>query len=68
MELKDFVARAITQITEGVVEAQKNLGPTGARVNPRLRQLLPQGEKNFASAGWAQSEVGNPVLMVKAIR
>jgi len=64
MELKQFVAQTLTQITEGVIEAQKNLHPTGARVNPRMRQLLPQGEKNYASIGWAQSEGGNPVLMV----
>ena len=64
MELRDFVAQAITQITEAVIEAQKNLHPTGARVNPRMRQLLPQGEKNFASVGWAEGESGNPVLMI----
>lgn len=64
MELRDFVAQAITQITEAVIEAQNNLRPTGARVNPRMRQLLPQGEKNYASLGWAEGESGNPVLMI----
>lgn len=65
MELKEFVAQALTQITEGVAGAQVNLHSSGARVNPRLRSLLPQGEKNFASVGWADGESGNPVLMVK---
>lgn len=65
MELKDFVAQALTQITAGVVEAQGNLHVLGARVNPRLRNVLPQGEKNFASLGWAEGGGGNPVLMVK---
>ena len=65
VELKDFVAQALTQITEGVAEAQENLHSSGARVNPRLRNVLPQGDKNFASLGWADGEGGNPVLMVK---
>ena len=64
MELKDFVAQAITQITHGVISAQNNLHPTRARVNPKIHQLLPQGERNYASIGWAQSNGGNPILMV----
>ena len=64
MELREFVAQALTQITEGVIEAQKNLHPTGARVNPLMRHLLPKGEKNYPALGWAEGEGGNPVLMV----
>ena len=64
MELREFVSMALTQITEGVVEAQKNLEATGARVNPTLRHLLPKGEKNYPSVGWAEGEGGNPVQMV----
>ncbi len=64
MELKDFVAQAIVQITEGVIEAQTTLHATGARDNARMRQLHPQGERKYASVGWAEGESGNPVLMV----
>jgi hypothetical protein len=64
MQLKDFVAQTLTQITEGVVEAQGNLDVLGARVNPVLRHVLPKGESNYASFGWAQGEAGNPVLLV----
>jgi hypothetical protein len=63
MQLKDFVAQALTQITEGVVEAQVNLHGTGARVNPRLRQILPRGQSNYAPLGWAEGEGGNPILL-----
>lgn len=64
MELKDFVSQAISQITEGVIEAQRKLSPSGALINPRMRHLLPQGEKNYASVGWAEGGGNVPVLMV----
>src|SRR5579862_1565605 len=34
MELKSFVTETLTAIVEGVVEAQKQLAPKGAHVNP----------------------------------
>lgn len=34
MELKDFVANAISEIIEGLVEAQKRVTPHGAYINP----------------------------------
>ena len=64
MELKDFVAQTLIHISEGVVEAQQHLHKTGGRVNPRLRNVLPKGEKNYAPLGWAEGEGGNPILMV----
>jgi hypothetical protein len=64
MELKDFVAQSLTQIAQGVVEAQDNLAPLGAKANPRMRRLFTQGEKNYASIGEAEGDGGNPVLMV----
>jgi hypothetical protein len=36
MELKDFVAKTIAEIVQGVREAQQTVGPLGAVVNPRL--------------------------------
>lgn len=42
MELREFVAQAISQITEGVVDAQKATEGNGAIVNPPLI-LNPNG-------------------------
>lgn len=36
VELKDFVARALVDIIQGVQEAQSNLGEPGVFVNPQL--------------------------------
>jgi hypothetical protein len=63
MELKDFVEQALTQITEGVVAAQGNLEPFGAKVNPKMSHMF-SGEKKHAAVGWAQGEGSNPILMV----
>lgn len=64
MELKDFVAQALTQIAEGVVQAQTTLDPLGAKVNPVIRHMLPKGEKSYEAFGWAEGENGNPILLV----
>src|SRR5687767_14554985 len=36
MELKDFVSMTLTQLVEGVQDAQAKLGDSGAKVNPNL--------------------------------
>ena len=36
MELKTFVAESLTQICEGISEAQKNVAKLGAYISPRL--------------------------------
>lgn len=64
MQLQDFVAETITQITQGVITAQKHLHSMGAKVNPTMRAVLPKGENHFAPFGWAAGEGGNPVLIV----
>ena len=43
MDLKDFVAQTLTQIVEGVKEAQGAIRPHGAVINPRFRGI-PDGE------------------------
>ena len=65
MELKDFVAQALTQITEGVIEAQLNLNEKGAKVNPKLFKIYSNGEKSYEAYGLAEGENGNPVLLVR---
>jgi hypothetical protein len=64
LQLKDFVAQSLIQITEGVVEAQSGLVNYGAKVNPALTNLLPKGERNYGAFGWAKGEGSNPVLVV----
>lgn len=34
MELKEFISETLTQIAEGVKDAQENVAPLGAKVNP----------------------------------
>jgi hypothetical protein len=65
MELKEFVSQTLVQITQGVVDAQAALLPIGARVNPKLSNLLPKGEKSYGAFAWAEGEGANPVLLVK---
>lgn len=36
MDLKEFVAKALAEIIEGVIDAQSTLGPNGKFVNPQL--------------------------------
>jgi len=35
MELKEFIKETITQIVEGVVEAQTTISKYGAEINPK---------------------------------
>jgi len=65
MELSEFVSQTLIQITQGVVNAQTALSPLGARVNPKLANLLPKGEKSYGAFAWADGEGANPVLLVK---
>ncbi len=65
MELKDFVSQTLIQITQGVADAQAALAPMGAKVNPKLSNLLPKGEKSYGAFAWADGEGANPVLLVK---
>lgn len=37
MELREFVSEALTQIAQGVVDAQTKVGAVGGQVNPYLR-------------------------------
>lgn len=64
MELRDFVAQTLTEIAEGVVQAQESLAPIGAKVNPKISRVLPKGEKNYEVFGWADGEGANPILLV----
>ena len=68
MQLRDFVAQTLIQISEGVIEAQANLHSTGARVNPTLGRVLPKGEKNYSPLGWAVGAGGNPIFLVQLRR
>jgi hypothetical protein len=63
MELKDFVSRALVEITDGVLEAQGELRPKGAQVNPKISRFLPKGESNYEPYALA-ADGRRPVLLV----
>jgi hypothetical protein len=42
MDLTTFVAETVSEIAEGVAEAQKRCAALGARVNPRVDGKLPE--------------------------
>ena len=44
MELKDFVTTSLTQIIDGIVEAQKHAKANGAFINPRALQYNQNGK------------------------
>ncbi len=56
MELKTFVAETITQIVEGVAEAQKRCSERGARVNPRLTGNYVHRDELWAGEGSAPAQ------------
>jgi hypothetical protein len=39
MNIEDFVRETLVQITNGVTQAQRQLDPTGALVNPRMKAI-----------------------------
>ena len=53
IELKDFVAETLTQIIEGVKEAQEKAVEHGAMVNPNNVAIQPSsGRMEYAEGGW----------------
>lgn len=54
MELKDFIRETITQIVDGVVEAQASIGCHGAEINPRRVQFKEAGQYNYHNSGKPQ--------------
>ena len=51
MELKDFIKTTITQISQGVIEAQEELKGTDMIVNPSGLATNPNGEKYLRTDG-----------------
>lgn len=47
MELKEFVSETLTQICEGVKDAQEKCGEAGARVNPPVFNNTVECKINF---------------------
>lgn len=54
MELKDFIKETITQIIEGVVEAQAQIHQHGAEINPKKVQFKEAGQNNYYNSGKPQ--------------
>lgn len=53
MELKDFVKETLLQISEGVTEAQKGLGPgSTAIINPHNIAPAQNGDRYLSSSGY----------------
>jgi hypothetical protein len=64
MDLQSFVADALTAIVQGVVKAQRELHPAGARVNPIVRDFFTKGSAGSSFAGVASGDAIVPVLVV----
>ncbi len=60
MNLEDFVSETLVQITNGVVEAQRQVSDTGALVNPFMKVI---GKKH--SIGQAELRTGEIVSLVE---
>lgn len=56
MELKTFVSETISQIVEGVAEAQERCKKLGARVNPRLTGNYKEHDELWADDGSASAQ------------
>lgn len=54
MELKDFIKETITQIVNGVVEAQAEINQHGAEINPKRVQFKEAGQYNYHNSGKPQ--------------
>jgi hypothetical protein len=54
MELKDFIKETITQIVNGVVEAQTEISQHGAEINPKRVQFREAGQYNHYNSGKPQ--------------
>ena len=51
IELQDFVAQSLTQIINGVKQAQSAIGNSGGEINPALHKLNPNSANLI---GWQQ--------------
>lgn len=51
MELKEFIKETITQIVEGVVEAQSEIAKHGAELNPKRVQFKEAGQLHYHNSG-----------------
>lgn len=51
MELKEFIKETITQIVEGVVEAQRQIATHGAEINPKKVEFKEAGQYNYHNNG-----------------
>ncbi len=63
IELKDFVSKALTQIVEGVQEAQTALKGSGAEINPYMVDMQHSNTKDLCIR--MGSKVRVPIIMMK---
>jgi hypothetical protein len=52
MELKDFIKTALSSITNGLIEAQKELEGKNVIINPERVESGKSGDKLLRSDGW----------------
>jgi hypothetical protein len=52
MELRDFIKTTLTEITLGVMEAQKETKDTGVIINPSGLGVGNKGDKYLRNDGW----------------
>lgn len=64
MELREFVSRTLIDIAGGVQDAQKVASDSGARFNPKLRNVFTGSTSAGAVLGWSQND-GHAVLLAE---
>jgi len=52
MNLKDYIKRTITAISDAIIESQEELSNKGVIVNPEKVEVGKNGEKLLRSDGW----------------
>ena len=63
MELREFVARSLSDIVQGVRDAQAQIADSGAQLNPTLRNVFTGSTSGGAVLGWSHGQGGVPVLL-----
>jgi hypothetical protein len=65
MELREFIAQSLIQISRGVEDAQKELATNGALLNPTMGSLFPSnGKDTYTAFGWAENDQSSSVFLV----
>ena len=64
MKLQDFVKETLIEISQGVVEAQKELGANGSLVNPKLYNVFSGSQNGGVNLALGWDNMSRLVTMV----